>query len=465
MGEIMGEEVHLYWQSVVDTMAEGLFIVDPRGVVVFMNPAAERITGYSRQEALGRPCSIFESDTCLSCTIEGGRLACGLFEEGRVENKRCLVRHKDRRYVHLLKNARVLLDVHGQVIGGVETLTDITELVNKDRQIKGLRAELKRSYGFEGLLGESKVMGEVFELLRSAAQAEAPVVILGESGTGKELAAAAIHRRSQRAQGPFIKVNCAALNLAILESELFGHEKGAFTGADRQRKGRFEAAHGGTLFLDEVGDLPPSVQVKLLRVLQEGEIERVGSQEPVKVDVRIVTATNQDLAQAMASGRFREDLFYRINVIPVHLPPLRQRLEDIPLMVETFLERLSLRSNRPITGISRAALDRLMAYSWPGNVRELLNALEYAFVTCREGQIEPRHLPPSVLGLAEGRVGHHVQAVSTARATHGEEQQRAELETALAAAGGHKAKAAQILGISRVTLWKRLKRAGMVDER
>jgi transcriptional regulator with PAS, ATPase and Fis domain len=380
-----------------------------------------------------------------------------------VENKRCTVRHKERRHVHLLKNARVLLDAHGRVIGGVETLTDITELVDKDRQIKGLRAELNRSYGFEGLLGESKAMADVFELLQSAAQSQAPVVILGESGTGKELAAAAIHRRSTRAQGPFIRVNCAALNQAVLESELFGHEKGAFTGAERQRKGRFEAAHGGSLFLDEVGDLPPSVQVKLLRVLQEGEIERVGSQEPIKVDVRIITATNQDLAQAMASGRFREDLYYRINVIPVHLPPLRQRPEDIPLMVETFLHRLALRSNRSISGVSRAALDRLMAYSWPGNVRELINALEYAFVTCRQSEIEPQHLPPNVLGLAGGRLRPQISTQAAATPGDGDGQQRADLERALAAAGGHKAKAAQLLGISRVTLWKRMKRLSMVD--
>ncbi len=464
MTDIAQQECHLYWESVVETMAEGLIIVDTQGVVVFMNPAAESITGWSREEALGRPCSIFESDTCISCTIQSGRLGCGLFQEGRVSNKRCTVRHKDGRVVHLLKNAIVLHDPHGQVIGGVETITDVTELVDKDRQISGLRRELKRSYGFEGLLGESKVMAEVFQLLGSAALSEAPVVILGESGTGKELAAAAIHRRSPRASGPFIKVNCAALNEALLESELFGHEKGAFTGAERLRKGRFEAAHGGSLFLDEVGDLPPAVQVKLLRVLQEGEIERVGSQEPIAVDVRIITATNQDLAARLAQGKFRQDLYYRINVIPIHLPPLRQRAEDIPLLAEAFLERLSLRSGRPITGLSRAALDRLMAYTWPGNVRELINALEYALVTCRQGEIEPQHLPPNVLGLAQTRPRHasgpgHTQPAQA----RNDQEMRRQLQEALAAAGGHKARAAELLGVSRVTLWKRMKRLGLND--
>ncbi len=463
MTDITGNECHIYWQSVVDTMAEGLFIVDTKGVVVFINPAAELITGYRREEVLGRPCSLFESDTCLACSLEGGRMSCRLFEDGRVVNKRCTVKRKDGKSVHLLKNAMVLHDGHGQVIGGVETVTDITELIDKDRQISGLRRELKRSYGFEGLLGDSRAMRQVFELLESAAQSEAPVVILGESGTGKELAAAAIHQRSPRKNGPFIKVNCAALNESLLESELFGHEKGAFTGAERQRKGRFEAAHGGSIFLDEVGDLPPAVQVKLLRVLQEGEIERVGSHEPVKVDVRAITATHRDLDSLMRQGKFREDLYYRINVIPITLPPLRERLEDVPLLAQGFIERLALRSGRPITGVSRAALDRLMAYPWPGNVRELINAIEYAFVTCREGEILPHHLPPSLLGLsAPGTARPAPRAGGQAQAKT-EEQMRAELEQALAASGGHKAKAAELLGISRVTFWKRMKRAGLPD--
>jgi transcriptional regulator with PAS, ATPase and Fis domain len=402
----------------------------------------------------------------MACSLDGGRMACRLFEVGRVVNKHCTIRSKDGRTVHLLKNARVLHDAHGQVLGGVETVTDISELLDKDREIHGLRRELKRSYGFEGLLGESRAMRQVFELLESAAQSEAPVVIFGESGTGKELAAAAIHQRSPRKAGPFIKVNCAALNESLLESELFGHEKGAFTGAERQRKGRFEAAHHGSLFLDEVGDLPPAVQVKLLRVLQEGEIERVGSQEPIKVDVRIISATHRDLAGLMRQGKFREDLYYRINVIPVTLPPLRARLEDLPLLVQGFIERLALRSGRPITGIARAALERLMAYPWPGNVRELINAMEFAFVTCREGEIQAHHLPPNILGLGGtglARPTPRGPAGPGGAGAKGEEQMRAELEQALAAAGGHKAKAADLLGISRVTLWKRLKRAGLAD--
>ncbi len=471
---ITGEECHLYWQSVVNTMAEGLFIVDTQGVVVFINPAAERITGYAREEVLGRPCAVFESETCMACRDEKGRMACGLFETGRVENKRCTVRHKDGRLIHLLKNATVLTDAHGQIIGGVETITDITEVIEKERQITGLRRELKRSYGFEGLIGESRPMQRVYQLLESAAASQAPVVILGESGTGKELAASAIHRRSPRREGPFIRVNCAALNESLLESELFGHEKGAFTGAVRQRQGRFEAASGGSIFLDEIGDMPAAVQVKLLRVLQEGEIERVGSHQPIKVDVRVISATNQDLAELVRRRRFREDLYYRINVIPITLPPLRERIEDIPALAQTFVERVALRSGRPITGFSQAALDRLMAYSWPGNVRELINTVEYAFVTCREGSIQPRHLPPNLQAAAAPKRGAGQRPTSPAPSGPpappaspgllGQDQDaamRQEIEQALAQTGGRKAQAAELLGISRVTLWKRMKRLGM----
>lgn len=452
---IKTSDLPLYWQSVVNTMAEGLFIVDTSGKVVFINPAAERITGYTSDEVVGQPCSILESETCLACQEDGGRHTCRLFEQGRVENRRCVIKTKGGRAVHLLKNASVLHDEHGRVVGGVETITDVSELVQKDRQISGLRRELKREFGFEGIIGETPVMLELFELLSAAAASDAPVVILGESGTGKELAAGAIHRRSPRSNGPFVRVNCAALNESLLESELFGHEKGSFTGADRTRKGRFEAASGGSLFLDEIGDLPAAVQVKLLRVLQEGEVERVGSNTPIKVDVRIITATNQDLQRLMQEGRFRQDLFYRINVVPIHMPPLRQRVEDIWLLVQNFVERLALRSGRAITGVSPPALKLLGEYAWPGNVRELFNAMEFAFVSCRQGLIGPEHLPPAI----SGPVPPQLPAAAGGKET----DMRRKIEQALLATGGHKARAAQMLGVSRVTLWKRMKKLGMSD--
>jgi PAS domain S-box-containing protein len=454
------EQAHLYWESVVNTMAEGLFIVDTEGVVVFINPAAERITGYTRDEVLGRPCSVFESETCLACSSVNGQFSCGLFEKGRVTNRRCTLSSKDGGLIHLLKNASVLRDRDGQVIGGVETLTDISEVVDKDRQISHLKRELDQSYGFEGMIGNSEVMRQVYQLLAAAADSQAPVVLLGESGTGKELAAQAVHRRSPRAKGPFVGVNCAALNESLLESELFGHEKGAFTGADRTRQGRFEAADHGTLFLDEIGDLPSAVQIKLLRVLQESEIQRVGSNQNIKVDVRIITATHRDLAALISEGKFRQDLYYRINVVPIHLPALRERVEDIPLLARGFIERNALRSGRPITGISQPALGKLMAYGWPGNVRELINAIEYAFVTCPSGLIQPRHLPPTVLA-ASPQSSAAAPLRPAAPSPAGQDDMRARIEEALLAAGGNKSRAAEHLGVSRVTLWKRMKKLGM----
>ena len=278
------------------------------------------------------------------------------------------------------------------------------------------------------------------------------MVLYGESGTGKELAAAALHKLSPRARGPFIKVNSAALNESLLESELFGHIKGAFTGADRTRVGRFEAAHRGSIFLDEIGDLPLATQVKLLRVLQEKTIEKVGDQRSIPVDVRIITATNQDLQLLMERGLFREDLFFRINVIPIHLPPLRERREDIPLLVEHFLERNAAKTQKPITGLSREALEIFLAYHWPGNVRELINVIDYSFVLCKEGVILPEHLPSQMAGkrLAPARP-RRAETAGPQRIS------REELLNALQAARGKKTKAAEMLGVSRVTLWKWLK--------
>ena len=295
-------------------------------------------------------------------------------------------------------------------------------------------------------------MLHLFQLLASAAASEAPVILYGESGTGKELAAAALHRLSSRAKGPFIKVNSAALNQSLLESELFGHVKGAFTGAERTRVGRFEAAHKGTIFLDEIGDLPLETQAKLLRVLQEKVIEKVGDHRPVPVDVRIITATHQDLHLLMEQGKFREDLFFRINVIPIHLPPLRERQEDIPLLVEHFLERSAAKTQKPITGLSREALEICWGYDWPGNVRELMNVIDYAFVLCHEGAILPEHLPASLTGQRPAPPRPLGPDTRSPRRVD-----REELVQALKRAQGQKAKAAALLGVSRVTLWKWLK--------
>jgi PAS domain S-box-containing protein len=437
-----------YWKNIIDTMMEGLMIVDTKGVILSVNQALEEITGYGREELIGESCAIFKCDTCYGMITPG---ECELFIKGQVRRCKCIMVRKDGRPLHVLKNAVILKNDAGQVVGAVETLTDLSEVVAKEKVISRLRRTLSGEDGFHGLLGKSPVMAQLFTLIDSAAQSEAPVIIYGESGTGKELVASAIHRLSPRRKGPFIQVNSVALNENLLESELFGHVKGAFTGADRTRVGRFEAASGGSIFLDEVGDLPLCTQAKLLRVLQEKVIEKVGDQKPIPVDVRVITATNQDLHQLMAQGRFREDLYYRIGVIPIPLPPLRERREDIPLLVETFVERSRLKTRKPITGISKETLEVLINYSWPGNVRQLINVVEYAFVLCPGGLILPDHLPTQVLhrqepGSAKPRGGSRVAP---------DERQR--LVAAVAEAGGKMSEAARLLGISRVTLWKRLK--------
>jgi transcriptional regulator with PAS, ATPase and Fis domain len=298
-------------------------------------------------------------------------------------------------------------------------------------------------------------MKRVYDLIANSSQSDAPVVIYGESGTGKELVANAIHELGQRKTGPYVKVNCASLNEGLLESELFGHIKGAYTGAFQDRIGRFEAAHRGDIFLDEIGDLPLSTQVKLLRVFEEKVIERVGANQIVPVNVRIISATNKDLKTLVEQKVFREDLFYRINVIPINVPPLRERVEDIPLLAESFFRRIRLKNNKNIQGIGPETMRLLMAYSWPGNVRELKGAFEYAFVTCQEPMIQPYHLPPTI--YREGKGGSIAKEMAFSK----EEIKKQQLIQVLDQASGNQSKAAEILGISRVTVWNRMKRYGL----
>ena len=451
-----------YWEIVIDTMMEGLMLVDPDGKIIYVNKAFEHLSGYRKEEVEGQTCEILGCDTCFGTRAEGKDKYCALFKEGKVRRRKCIFQKKDGGKVHVLKNAALIRDRNGKVIGGVENLTDLSPLVEKEEVILRLRKQLNNEDSFHGMLGKSAAMKKVFDLISSAAPSEAPVVIFGESGTGKELVAAAIHRLSNRHDGPFIKVNCAALNENLLESELFGHVKGAFTGADRTRVGRFEAANQGVMFLDEIGDLPLATQTKLLRVLQEKEFERVGDNRPIATDVRILAATNKDLSRLMQEELFREDLYYRINVIPIYLPPLRERLDDIPLLADTFIHRMRLKNEMNITGISKEVLDFFMQYSWPGNIRELINVIEYAFVLCPEGDISLTHLPTQLLGQEPASLQ---QGSKTGRKlTKGNEKQ--ELIQALQAAGGNKSEAARRLGVSRVTLWKRIKKFGIqVDKK
>jgi two-component system, NtrC family, response regulator HydG len=448
-----------YWKTIVNTLQDGVMVVDPGGRILAVNPAAERLTGYSEAELIGKSCRVLD---CTGCKIIGegdGNRFCGLFARGGVRAKKCLITNKAHLPINIIKNARVLRDEDGKVIGAVETLTDMSEIVRQQEEILALKRTLRLKEDHHGIVGKSPPMQQMFELIDNVARTQAPVLIRGESGTGKELVARAIHERSQRRKRPFIKVNCAALNENLLESELFGHVKGAYTGADRSRMGRFESAHGGTIFLDEIGDIPPHTQVKLLRVLEEKEIERVGENRAISVDVRVVTATNRDLEGLIDEGRFREDLYFRINVFPLNVPALRERREDVPIIVQHFLRLNNAKTGKRILELTPAAMEKLVAYDWPGNVRELRNAIEDAFVLCHSGAIKSQHLPPKVV-YDNVCAPSRASSAAVPRSDQADDQ-RAALLTALRGSDGNQSAAARVLGVSRVTVWKRIKKYGI----
>jgi PAS domain S-box-containing protein len=449
-------DISQYWKTVVDTLRDGLLVVDPKGVILAANPSAERLTGYSSHELTGRSCKVLNCTGCKILDQGEGIKWCELYSLGKIRDKQCQITHRDGHTLDIVKSASVLRDQTGKIIGAVETLTDISELVRQQQEILSLRKSCHLEEGFCGILGRSTLMQRLFELIENVSQTDAPVMIMGPSGTGKELVARAIHDSGPRAGKPFIKVNCAALNENLLQSELFGHVKGAYTGADRNRIGRFEAAQEGTIFLDEIGDISLSTQVKLLRVLEEKHIERVGDHQPIRVNVRIVTATNRNLEKLVEQGQFREDLFFRINVFPLYCPPLSDRKEDIPMIVQSFIRRNNEESGKKIMGLAPEALEKLVAYSWPGNVRELRNAVEYAFVLCPGGHIQVEHLPPKIISYEPWDTDNlPLTGQKTADRT------RNELIRALRQAGGNQSKAASLLGVSRVTIWKRLKKYGI----
>jgi two-component system, NtrC family, response regulator HydG len=452
MSKSTTQSYHRHLPDIIETMHGGLMIINPAGRITMVNKALERMTGYGREEIIGMRCTVLQCDACE--LIRKGSLShwCQLFEhpQGRREGVHCDIIRKDGVIVPVLKNAVLLKDDRGEIIGAVETLIDLSEIEKRDRKIEELSRRLPPEERFFGMVGQSQAMRHAYQLIEKAARSEAPVIIYGESGTGKELAAHAIHQLSQRCAEPFIQLNCAALNASLLESEMFGHVKGAFTGAYRHRTGRFEAADRGAIFLDEIGEMPLGTQTKLLRLLESKKLERVGDHTPISVDVRIISATNQDLGDMIKRKRFREDFFFRISVIPIYLPPLRDRLEDLPSLIDAFLRDLALRTGKSIAGMSKSALDLLSAYPWPGNVRELKNALEYAFVVAESGPLLPIHLPGHV--VARGRVADEDPEQETYCT------QKADLIGALRKAGGNRSETARILGVTRATVWNRIRK-------
>ncbi len=467
---------------ILESIQEGVFTVDAEFRLTYLNEAAERITGMRREAALGRHCyDVLRGSVCqTSCPLKRS------IETGESQQDvRVSMLNSDMESVPILVSTTALKDRSGRLLGGVETFRDVTEL-------EALREEISGSHRFGNMIGASPAMRDIFQIIPDVARSEASVLIQGSSGTGKELIARAIHDQSPRRDGPFIRVNCGALPDTLLESELFGHARGAFTGALGDKPGRFQLAHGGTLFLDEVGDLSPAFQVKLLRALQEGEIQPLGATQPLTVDVRVVSATNRDLGGLLQDGSFRDDLYYRLCVVPILVPPLARRREDIIPLIEHFVARFATRTGKPIHGVSMDAMHALADYDYPGNVRELINIIERAFVLCRGEQLELVHLPPAVSspgsilreppsssapegGSSTARIPPILprnlkpserKAISLAAgAASTNSSIRPEIDALielLNTNSWNRRATAEALGISRGTLWRRMKEYGLI---
>ena len=432
-------------QSVLDSVADGVFTVDREWRITSFNRAAERITGVHRDEAIGaRCCDVFRASICgsgcaLRYTVSSGE---------PVVNKAIMILDSKARKVPVRISTAVLRDTKGHVVGGVETFRDLS-------QVEELQKELEGRFSLGDIIGRSRVMRDLYGMVPAVAASDSTVVIHGASGTGKELFARALHELSLRQGKPFVAINCGALPDTLLESELFGHKAGAFTDAKTDKPGRFAVAEGGTVFLDEIGDISPAMQVRLLRVLQERVYEPLGAVEPVEADVRVVVATHRDLARLVEDGTFREDLFYRINVIRLELPSLRERREDIPLLVEHFIGRFNRLQEKDVIGVSDEVLAILMKHDYPGNARELENIIEHAFVLCRGGIIETEHLPPELVRELEKRP-HLPSDGMTLRAL-----ESLHIEDALRRNEGNRKAAAEELGIHPSTLFRKIKDLGI----
>jgi len=432
-------------EAILESISDGVFTVDGQWRITSFNRAAEEITGVSRREAVGRRCSdvlrssMCGSDCALQKTLKTGKPVVG--RSGYIIDA-------DGDRIPISVSTAVLRDGEGRVIGGAETFRDLTE-------VETLRRELEGKFRAGDLTSRSPLMQRLFEVLPAVAASPSTVLILGETGTGKELVARTIHSLSPRNRGPFVAVNCGALPDTLLESELFGYKAGAFTGARKDKPGRFALADGGTLFLDEISEVSPALQVRLLRVLQERTYEPLGSTRSEAADVRVIAATNEDLAERVRGGLFREDLYYRVNVVRLELPPLRRRKEDIPLLADQFIARFNHLQGKNVPGITPEALSLLMAYDWPGNIRELENAIERAFILVDDGSIGLPHLPGEVTGR-RGSAGPE----SGMRSAHDILDAQA-IRAALERNGYNRLAAARDLGVHKTTLYRKMKKLGI----
>ena len=447
---------HRFLSRIIDSMADGVFTMDSEGNISSWNQSMERISGYTAKEALGRHCDLLHCSRCFGENCPENIKKCRIFEQEHVEAKECNLRHKEGYDVAVIKNASVVKDEDGKILGVVETVTDLTELNRARQRAEQAALRLGEIHRLDNIIGKSQAMRDVFTAIQAAADSDATIIIQGESGTGKELVAGAIHFNSERKERPLVTVNCSALSESLLESELFGHAKGAYTGALRDRIGRFEETAGGTLFLDEIGELSPFIQVKLLRVLQEREIERVGESKKRKIDIRVITATHQDIYKLVGEGSFREDLYYRLKVFPISIPPIRQRKEDIPLLVSHFIHIMNKKTGKQVVDTSRNIMRILMDYHWPGNVRELKNAIEHAFVLCKSDRLELKDLPIEIRQADRGVTARSIKSADKPSKKIGLTKES--LLELLADCDWNKAEAGRRAGVSRTAIWKYMKK-------
>lgn len=437
-------------KMLLDNLDIGVFTINLGGYITFFNKEAENISGYDRRQVLGEPCSAFfkreaAQDLCLlKETVATGRARTS--RQGQILTK-------DGEVIPIRAHYMALRNEKGTIIGGLATFQDLT-------LVQQLNQAIQDRYTFNDMIAKSPAMRKIFEMVRVVAGTDATVLIEGATGTGKELLARAIHSASNRGEAPLIKVNCAAIPDNLLESEMFGYVKGAFTGADHDKPGLFQAAHGGTIFLDEIGDLPIPLQAKLLRVLEDREFYPLGSRSTVKVNVRILAATNRQIDQLVNKKLFREDLFYRLNVFRIELPELKDRRIDLPLLIRHILRRLCVAHDNHLIGISQDAMKRLLNYDYPGNVRELENILEYALIVCQDDIIRPRDLPEYIDRRQQTRPLKAPRAILEPVAMNNPESQK--ILQALRENDWHRLRTARSLGIDRATLWRKIKKYGIL---
>jgi PAS domain S-box-containing protein len=436
-------EVALSMDVILDSVADGVFTIDNEKNITSFNKAAEKITGISKMQAIGQKCfDVLHANICqTACALER------TLQTGKelIDLPISVIDNKGRTITVSISTA-VLKDSRGKVIGGVETFRDLSSL-------EVLRKEVSKQYTFQDIISKNHGIHKIFDVLPDIAESDSTVLIQGPSGSGKELFARAIHNLSLRMKKPYVAVNCGALPDSLLESELFGYVKGAFTDAKKDKPGRFARAESGTIFLDEIAELSNALQVKLLRVLQEKEYEPLGATAPRKANVRIIAATNKDLSALLVRGTFREDLYYRINVVKIELPPLSGRREDIPLLIDHFINQFNIKKGRRIIGVSAEVMRMFMAYEFPGNVRELENIIEHASVLCHGSQIEREHVPKEFANKFGEAISGGLKPSGRLKATEANE-----IIGALKRHGGNRSRAAEELGINKSTLWRKMKK-------